>query len=712
MPGYGRGFEQITEEKLASYGLINNNTIIVQPGKSVQDAIDAAVAGGAGITSGRLVFTGQPQNDESITIQVLRRDGAYSYYLITWGLDIDIGETVAQSCANLANYMLAAPDLTVSAVDESVVINAKSVYDGWCIISFLTDMSAATWTPDHDAQYWTIAISPGTYVGDITLPPHVRLRDLGRVEIDGNVVLGYLCTSDNVTENIYVTGGNTITCSDTTISVPTENTAMRLMDVWATDRGVNVFAPAGSGQLFGASTYAQIVSLSKRGLTGIDGAPLAPHMSNVEGSCKASIFDAPLPPPRYTDANAVFAIVLDDCNTNLVTVRSSGPLSGYSPLGYAQAKRVPVTLGVISGALGKSGTMTAAQIVDFIKSTGGEAACHSRTHGSSSYGTVYTNPNDRAYNEIAVAQREIESATGYQARTFLHTGGTGAFDPYSDPAEGLTAVILRQRMYIQRSTYNLRSIPYPIPVTNRYPCYMCTGNWQGIADPLGTKGLRRLIGNLAKSKGLAYALYAHTFVDGTPSSLQLSDTQWKQLIDDLSAYQDAGLIDVVPLSMFPYIHPAYRPSLIPNGGFEYTDGEGTGFDFYFLTSVNKWFAPRVYLSGSNTAAITSSEKHSGNNSLQMYHSGSGSCYVLYEVPVVPGDMYRLHGWVKTTVSGKTLTIDISFDGQNTITRTHVTSSTNWEYFRFNVSVPLNRYVAQLYVRVTNGTFYLDDLAMD
>lgn len=717
-PSYGEEWVRVQQALKA------NRTILAGPGckyTSVQDAVNAAVSTHGELLPGPVesalvAITGNL--NEGDTIRVWLAAG----HVTDLVLEVDSDFEVAPENMPLYVPSVPAPPADVAAglaeaVSYAILeITATDNLDGtvrleaatgaemrWRVVpgAGLPVTVTETYGPggpiarpyDPTVRVGRIEIEPGEYDEDVVIPAPMDIVAKQPVTITGAWTA--------LVDGVYYDGLPELE------SLTTRRDSKRYVPY-------RFYARRRPGALFAGSDDAQILNVDNYGhITGPDGRPIvAARAANIEGT-PGTIMDCPLPRPRYTDANAIFCLVCDDCNADLVRVRDSGPLAGYSNISYMIAKRVPASLGVISDGLSNSGLMSAQQIKDFVLQAGGEVLCHTKTHGGNYGIQPYSDERDRGYAEIVQAQEAIEAATGYPVRGFLFNGGN-VYDPSATPGT-LTAMLMRQRMLIQRSI-NVHEWAYTFPVPNRYPSYMCGGTWQGITDPNGSKIFRRILGNLAYSRGLAYTFFTHSSAEPLNSN-RITDAQFKLIVDLLSQYRDAGLIDLVPFSMFPYIQPTYRPSGIINGGFEFSDGEDTGFDFEWMAqALGKYWLVHTGMTTGVGNSITSSteEAKSGSRSCKIVRT-SGTCGLrYYGIAVCPGEAYKLEWWQKCAAGGTvtaTLTWNVTGGSPITVSRDFSSVGTSWEYQCWSCMIPKNCYSMHVYLDPGIGTFYLDDIRL-
>lgn len=255
----------------------------------------------------------------------------------------------------------------------------------------------------------------------------------------------------------------------------------------------------------------------------------------------------------------VVVVRIDDCQTSWLTPFSG--LGGVNGLTYGKSKQIPITWAVISSFASLGGSMTWAQIKDYLDTCGGEPASHSVNHSPMSTQQDYL-------DELVNSKTAIEAnLPGYQCRTFIQPG-TWTGDAYMDSFSKLDNPIGQaiQANYAQSLAYlgggwRVGHAYYPHGTSNTYSID---------AQSLPTiPGISSVLDVVATTPGLVFIISGHGVQEqGGTGTYKVPADVLKATMDKLADLRDQGKIRL--MSLDGAFRSTFSPDLnrMPNPDFE------------------------------------------------------------------------------------------------------------------------------------------------
>jgi hypothetical protein len=537
---------------------------------------------------------------------------------------------------------------------------------------------------DSTTRSGLVYVMEGDYTEDVTLIGNTDLFGLGVVNVTGDLTIDASTTSYKV-DGVAFSG-----------TVPTN---LYRMDVtgglqFAQNTAATQTAVAGLQPLVTVDTYGNI----------------QPRVAKALNSYPVTIFDRPMLPPRFTSAGAVVSLVFDDAQNALTTAAHADvktALGGLTPAEY-MTEKIPIIWPYIASEIDGESEMTTADVLDYIKRSGGEIGCH--TYGHDTVHNNYTDPWDIADYEVRQAQGAIETEFGYPVMASYHTG---SYNP-GVAANALSGIFTRLYMRNHRDPAAANGPLRVFPTQQYAPTIMGAQNYTAAMATC----LQYLVKFLGASQGLVWCIYSHSIQpDGTSTAGTMNVSAFKALIDALAVEYAAGRITFCPLYDLPRLYPAYAPNLILNPGFEAL-GDGSTSTAILMDSMTHPYITSSKGTGSSIDTITT-DKHDGARCAKLVAT-TNACELHYNnIGVNEGEFYWLRWWQKQSAGAAGVTVKVYFaapdgTGSNswqTWTKTCVGSG--WEQFAVGITVPKGKVIINR-IALCNGnnsTNLLDDLSL-
>jgi len=269
-----------------------------------------------------------------------------------------------------------------------------------------------------------------------------------------------------------------------------------------------------------------------------------------------------------TDNRPIVVLRIDDCSTSWNT--SFTGLGGVSGLSYGKSKHIPITWAVISSLASSVGSLTWAQIKDYLDNAQytdngivyrGEPASHSVTHSSM--------PSQQDYiNEVVNSKAAIQAnLPGYQCNTFLQPGtwtGNAYMDCFAKLDNPIGQAI--QANYAQSMAYigagwRIGNTYYPYGTTN-----LCSIDPQGLPT---IPAINAELDIVAATPGLIYVISGHAVQEqGHTVEYSIAADILKATMDKLADLRDQGKLRLMSLN--DAFQATFSPDLnrVPDPGFE------------------------------------------------------------------------------------------------------------------------------------------------
>lgn len=207
--------------------------------------------------------------------------------------------------------------------------------------------------------------------------------------------------------------------------------------------------------------------------------------------------------------------------------------------------------------------------------------------------------------------------------------------------------------------------------------------------------------------GLSFMDAEGGFIEEHKLTFSSTEYEYKELVVEAPAHAAAMNVFTFENGTGDYVYvddvaleqaaPEYTDNTVANPGFE-SDYEGWTGDW------------------SNTAITAEpAHVHSGAKALQIGTANGGRLQPI-AVQAIPGETYRLSGWLKVTSGGDNVFLGLSFaDGEDGFIEEHKLqfTSTDYEYKEVVVEAPANAARMNVFVfeNGTSGYVYADDIAL-